>query len=186
MRNIVVPLVVVVVSLAVVGALYAGPGDGQSAASGDKAKPGCGMGMCGMGKGMAMCGVHMGGCCAMTRALTSGQVALAPTCRGLQAIVTDVSHQGDPNASVAIYAVGASQPVHVKAKRIWPGHFLVDGDLGDAKQLAVRVNRATVSEIVYFGLGRMHAGAMCKPTTAGHCTMMDSGACKTMGACKSK
>jgi hypothetical protein len=193
----VVASLVVLMSVLLVGVLYAWAECGSAGCAGPAttgcAKPAMGgcrmgqtMGSCPMGQPMGACrmGQPMGMQQAVSRALTAGQVTLAQTCRGLQVIVTDLSHQGDPNASVSIQPLGASKPVHAAAKRAWSGHFVVTGDLADAKELAVRVDRAAVSQVVYFGLAQFQAPAVCQGRASGKCASGDHSACKGGAGCQ--
>ncbi len=211
-RRLVIPLALVIVLALVVTTVVAlaqsppgQPGCGMRAGAG------CGMGAgggCGMrpGGGMGMgrgCGMRMGGGCGMmamgrgrgaatTRALASGQVTLAATPRGLLLLVADKSHQGDANASVSATGSGPGKDVGLKAERIGAGRFALQGDVSGVSEIAVRVTKGAISELVYFGVptraarggGCSGGGAGCKCGDGCKCASGDRSACKCGTACK--
>jgi hypothetical protein len=188
LHKLVIPLALVLALVLMVGTMYAVAKCGQGAGQGTagcamKANAGCGMKTGGGGCGMGIC---RGMKSAKTRALSSGQVALAATPRGLVLLVTDRSHQGDANVSVTAYGMGPGKEAGFEPRRMGPGRFALMGDPEGLTEVAVRVSKAATSEIVYFGMPTVKAGAGCQATADGSCSMMAAGKCAKAGDCKAK
>jgi hypothetical protein len=164
-----------------------GAGMGMGRGCGMRRSGGCGMGMAG---GCGMMGAGRGRMPAKTRALASGQVALAATPRGLLVLVADESHQSDPNASVSATGSGAGKHVGLKVTKLGAGRFALTGDLTGVSEIAVRVTKGTTSELVYFGAPTLKAGACagcgtaCQCGAGCTCASGDKSACQCGDACK--